>query len=233
MSHEYSAIHFVAFFFRYLPITAAMQPPIECDVAYRDQCHLRLREITIMSTVPGNAESTGTQSNDAQQPVATIDIEKLFREHRHHLQRFVERYVRNSDDAADVVQNTFVEAVRCAERFSGLSKPSTWLFGIALNLARNQVRRNCADLYETVDEAFIEQIADLHADPADLIERRQIADKVQALLEELPPKIRATFEAVLDGDATYEQAAEQLNIPVGTLRSRVSRVRATVRSRFG
>lgn len=206
------------------------------------------------STAPGNTEPTGSQPKDARKPAgkpagtpdakagkpnegqnsnATIDIEKLFREHRHHLQRFVERYVRNSEDAEDVVQNTFVEAVRCADRFSGLSKPSTWLFGIALNLARNQVRRNCADLSETVDESFIEQIADLHADPATLIEHREIADKIQALLEELPPKIRATFEAVLEGDSTYEQAAEQLDIPVGTLRSRVSRVRATVRSRFG
>jgi RNA polymerase sigma-70 factor (ECF subfamily) len=177
--------------------------------------------------------STGephTASMDAA-PVA-IDIDQLYRAHKQHLFRFVQRYVRNAEDAEDVVQKTFIEAMRCADRFSGLSKPSTWLFGIALNLARNQVRRNCANQYEAVDETFMEQIADTHADPAMLIELRQIAEKVDAMLNALPTKIRNTFEAVLDGEATYEEAAEQLHIPVGTVRSRVSRVRAAVRAEW-
>lgn len=187
----------------------------------------------MMPIAINGSETAGEESAAVQSPSAAIDIEKLFREHRHHLIRFVERYVRTREDAEDVVQNTFLEASRCAHRFSGLSKPSTWLFGIALNLARNQVRRNYADMYEAIDDAFIEQIADVHADPAEVIEHRQIADRVQTLLEDLPPKIRATFESVLEGEATYEQAAARLEIPVGTLRSRVSRVRATVRARFG
>lgn len=166
-------------------------------------------------------------------PAVTIDIVALYREHRTHLLRFVQRYVGNHDDAEDVVQNTFIEAVKCAHRFSGLSKPSTWLFGIALNLARNQVRRRVADRYDSVEEEFMEQLVDIHADPAMLYELRQIAGKVEALLGELPEKIRSTFEAVLDGDATYEEAATQLQIPIGTVRSRVSRVRAAVRNEYG
>jgi RNA polymerase sigma-70 factor (ECF subfamily) len=174
--------------------------------------------------------------DDQSQPPAqavTIDVVALYTEHRNHLLRFVQRYVGSHEDAEDVVQNTFIEASKCAHRFSGLSKPSTWLFGIALNLARNQVRRNIADRRDAVDENFMEQIVDTHADPAVLYEMRQMAEKVESLLNELPVKIRATFEAVLDGDATYEEAAEHLHIPIGTVRSRVSRVRATVRSKYG
>ncbi|NHZ41594.1 MULTISPECIES: RNA polymerase sigma factor [Massilia] len=174
------------------------------------------------------------------QPAATlntttpaIDVRRLFMAHRQHLVRFVQRYVRSLEDAEDVVQNTFIEAMRCADRFSGLSKPSTWLFGIALNLARNQVRRNSADLYETVEEGFMEQIADQHANPADLFESRQITLQVDALLRSMPPKIRETFDVVVNGDASYEEAAAYLVIPVGTVRSRVSRVRAAVRQQFG
>lgn len=162
-----------------------------------------------------------------------IDINRLFRDHYQHLIRFVQRYARNSEDAEDIVQNTFMEALRCADRFSGLSKPSTWLFGIALNLARNQVRRNCADMYDSVEEDFIEQIVDQHADPADLIEARELSGKVEILLRSMPAKIRDTFDAVVSGDATYEEAAEYLHIPIGTVRSRVSRVRAAVRREFG
>lgn len=162
-----------------------------------------------------------------------LDFNKLFREHHSHLVRFVQRYVRNVDDAEDVVQNTFIEAVRCADRFSGLSKPSTWLFGIALNLARSHVRRSCAELREEVDEEFLEQIVDLHADPAHMVELREVAGKVEQLLDTLAPDIRATFQAVVDEDSTYEDAAQQLQIPVGTVRSRMSRVRAALRSHCG
>lgn len=162
-----------------------------------------------------------------------IDVEKLYREHRQHLIRFVQRYVRHAEDAEDVVQNAFMEAMRCADRFSGLSKPSTWLFGIALNLARNHVRRNCSEMTETIDETILQQIVDTRADPAALFELREIAGKVDTLLAALHPDIRMTFEAVLDGASTYEEAAEQLNIPIGTVRSRVSRVRSAVRAECG
>lgn len=174
------------------------------------------------ATAPG----TGTAATP-------LDVNQLFRTHRRHLLVFVRRYLRNEADAEDVVQATFVEALRCRERYSGLSKPSTWLFGIALNMARNQVRRNVTDKYEEVDDTFMEQLLDPRADPAGIVEARQITASIETLLAKLPAPIRETFEAVLDGDATYEQAAQQLNIPIGTVRSRVSRVRAAVRQQFG
>ncbi|MGI4847862.1 MAG: RNA polymerase sigma factor [Janthinobacterium lividum] len=180
-------------------------------------------EMTALTEVT-NVEQTG---------IPLVEIASLFQKHKMHLMHFVQRYVSSWDDAEDVVQNTFVEAVRCAHRFSGLSKPSTWLFGIALNLARNQVRQNGADRYDTVDEDFMEQIIDVHSDPAKIFEIRQIAAKVDVLLADLPVKIRATFEAILEGDMTYEEAAAELCIPVGTVRSRVARVRSAARAQCG
>jgi RNA polymerase sigma factor (sigma-70 family) len=183
-------------------------------------------EMTETTTVQDHAPATAA-------PAAAIDISALFLKHRTHLLHFVQRYVTSWDDAEDVVQNTFLEATRCAGKFSGLSKPSTWLFGIALNLARNQVRQNGADRYDSVEEDFMEQIVDMHSDPAKIFEVRQIASKVDNLLAELPQKIRATFEAILEGEMTYEQAAAELRIPVGTVRSRVARVRAAARTECG
>jgi RNA polymerase sigma-70 factor (ECF subfamily) len=182
-------------------------------------------------------ETTATPCADASAPAPAaslhkLDLDQLFREHRRHLLRFVMRYVRSEADAEDVVQNTFIEALRSADRYAGLAKPSTWLFGIALNLARTRVRSNHADKYTEVDESFMDQLVDHHADPARLIELRQITGKLEILLDSLPDDVRATFDAVLDGESTYEAAAERLAIPIGTVRSRVARVRATVRSHF-
>lgn len=161
-----------------------------------------------------------------------IDVHKLFKDHHQHLLRFVRRYLRNAEDAEDVVQGTFIEALKCADRYAGRSKPSTWLFGIALNLARNQIRRNCNEMTDSVDEIFINEIPDQNSDPARLVEIRQIVIKVHSILNELPPRFRETFEAVLDGEASYEEAACQLEIPIGTIRSRVSRVRASFRAQL-
>lgn len=166
-------------------------------------------------------------------PVPLLDINQLFREHQTHLIRFVQRYVRNVDDARDVVQNTFLESVRCADRFSGASKPSTWLFGIALNLARNHVRRNYALSARQADESLIEDIVDQGADPADLVQNQDLADKVEKMLAELPVRIRETFETVLEEEASYADAAVKMRIPIGTVRSRVSRVREQIRTILG
>lgn len=191
-------------------------------------------ETTLSSTATdeGADGAVAAAQSASQAAVPALDLDRLFRTHQVHLYRFVRRYVRNDEDAEDVVQQTFVEAVRCAPRFSGLSKPSTWLFGIALNLARNQVRRSYGDLSDAVEESVLEQFADEHGDPARLVEMRQIAGLAQQMMEQLPEDIRHTFEAVLEGDCTYEAAAAQLGIPIGTVRSRVSRVRAAMRERL-
>jgi RNA polymerase sigma factor (sigma-70 family) len=177
------------------------------------------------------AESDATVARSVETPLAVraVDLDRLFREHHYHLLRFVQRYLRNPQDAEDVVQSTFIEALRCADRYAGLSKPSTWLFGIALNLARNQARRNCTEIYDPVDEAFIDAQADERNNPAQMAELRQMVGKVEALLAGLSAEIRTTFETVLDRDATYQEAARELHIPVGTVRSRVSRVRSAAR----
>ena len=186
------------------------------------------------TTIDSVPKDSSVNANVAVQSesVPQIDIPELFNVHRHHLLRFIQRYLNNSADAEDVLQNTFLEAFRCADRFAGLSKPSTWLFGIALNQAHGQVRRNCGDKLELMDELQLSEFADEHADPAKIIQVRQMTNKVNEFLGDLSPKIRTTFEAVLEGDISYEEAAKQLQIPIGTVRSRISRVRASVRAEF-
>jgi RNA polymerase sigma-70 factor (ECF subfamily) len=177
------------------------------------------------------ANSSEVSDNAAQDKIEPLDIDRLYRDHSKHILRFVRRYLRRQEDAEDVLQNTFIEAMRCADRFSGLSKPSTWLFGIAINLARNLLRRHANEEFEEIDEAMLNGLIDEGADPAFIIEVRQIAAQVDMVLNMMQPEIKNTFEAVFDGLASYEEAAHEMDIPIGTVRSRVSRVRAAVRAR--
>ena len=190
-------------------------------------------DCTVDELLPETATRlTSEQPVSAEKPTSGItqaEIVDLYEQHRNHLTRFVQRYLGNQSDAEDVVQNTFLEALRCGHRFSGLSKPSTWLFGIALNLARNQGRRHQADRFDEFDESLLEELVDASADPAKQYELRQLAERVDKLIGELPAKIRDTFEAVLEGELTYDAAARVMQVPIGTVRSRVSRVRAAAR----
>jgi RNA polymerase sigma factor (sigma-70 family) len=166
---------------------------------------------------------------DSQTNCALIDVESLFKTHQKHVLLFVRRYVRDPSEAEDVVQSTFLEATRCAAKFSNLSKPSTWLFGIALNMARSHVRRKKNEVYLADIEQY-DEACDPIADPANAIEARDLALKSLALIDTLSDDLRTTFDAVLNCGQTYDLAARELGVPIGTVRSRLSRIREQLRT---
>lgn len=176
----------------------------------------------IQQVLGDNAESGNTAK------VRDIQVEELFRKHYVNLVRFTQRYVRNVDDARDVVQATFIEAIRCSSRYNGSSQPSTWLFGIALNLARNHARKHYVASTRHVEERLLNDLLDLTANPADLVENQQLANSVEKMLSKLPQRLRETFELVFENEAAYAEAAEKMRIPVGTVRSRISRLRKKI-----
>ena len=160
--------------------------------------------------------------------IPEVHVDQLFNKHYVNLVRFTQRYVRNVDDAKDVVQATFIEAIRCSDRFNGTSLPSTWLFGIALNLARDHARKHYAASIRMADESLINDLLDMSANPADLIENRQLANNIATMISKLPQRLRDTFELVLEHDANYAEAAKKMQIPIGTVRSRISRIRQQI-----
>jgi RNA polymerase sigma factor (sigma-70 family) len=160
---------------------------------------------------------------------APIDINTLYKTHHKHVLLFVRRYVRDANDAEDVTQSAFLEATRCAANFSHLSKPSTWLFGIALNMARNHIRKQLptGTFCDVEDEANEQE--DPFGDPAKLVEARELLGKSLNLVGTMSEELQATFSTVIDTDQTYDLAAKELGIPIGTVRSRLSRIRAQLR----
>ncbi|MEB0136392.1 RNA polymerase sigma factor [Actimicrobium sp. CCC2.4] len=172
-----------------------------------------------------NTLSNDTIEPDVSPPIPGIHIDQLFKKHHVSLIRFTQRYVRNIDDAKDVVQATYIEAIRCANRYNGSSQPSTWLFGIALNLARNHARQHYVKSLRNADESLLYDMVDMSADPADLAQNQQLANSVEKMLSKMPQRLRETFELVLEHEANYAEAAEKMRIPIGTVRSRISRIR--------
>ena len=108
-------------------------------------------------------------------PLLERDQETLFRDlidqHQRRLYRFVIKYIDHPDDAADITQQAFVEAARTIASFRGDSKLSTWLFGIAMNMVRNYMRKMIEqDLYELPVLSFQELTQEINIQPLARVE---------------------------------------------------------------
>ena len=120
--------------------------------------------------------SSELQSDPSSEiPPLERDQEILFRDlidqHQRRLYRFVIKYIDHPDDAADITQQAFVEAARTIASFRGDSKLSTWLFGIAMNMVRNYMRKMIEqDLYELPVLSFQELTQEINIQPLARVE---------------------------------------------------------------
>jgi RNA polymerase sigma factor (sigma-70 family) len=169
-------------------------------------------------------------------PLLERDQEILFRDlinqHQRRLYRFVIKYIDHPDDAADITQQAFVEAARTIASFRGDSKLSTWLFGIAMNMVRNYLSRAPHRVYKFETDEVLLSVAGSAPDPSDSLEQKQILDLVEVAFSELPEEMSEVLGLVAIDEISYQDAAEILSIPLGTVRSRVSRARAVLRTHF-
>jgi RNA polymerase sigma-70 factor (ECF subfamily) len=136
------------------------------------------------------------------------------------------RLTRNAADAEDLVQDTYVKAFRSAKQFKPGTNLKAWLFTILHNTQRNQRRDSGRDPVE-VDSERVESAlpVDPSASPEQQLLRDALDADLQEALDELPEAFR---EAVWLRDVeefTYQEIAEMLGIPVGTVMSRISRAR--------
>ena len=178
-----------------------------------------------MSAVEANESLDGTNKDEI--------FRVLVARHRSRLQRFVLRHIGHADDADDIAQGAFIEAARTIESFRGQSQLSTWLYGIAMNLVRNYLNRapHRRHLFEG-DEQLDLMPSLAHDDVLEVVSRQQTLHKLLASMEELPSSMREVLMLVAVDEMSYEEAAAILSVPVGTVRSRLSRARASLRARL-
>jgi RNA polymerase sigma-70 factor (ECF subfamily) len=157
----------------------------------------------------------------------------IFRRHAPHLQRYIARRL-GPQAAEDVLNEVFLVAFR-QRRSYDLNRPDArpWLFGIATNLVGRQRRSEVRALkalsvsgVDPVTEAFVER-SDARVVAA------SAGRKLAAALAALKAPFRDALLLVAWADLTYEETAAALGVPVGTVRSRVSRARSTMRAALG
>jgi len=138
--------------------------------------------------------------------------------------------------AEDVAQETFLRAYKSAARYRQISKFSTWLYTIALNLCRNELRRRKFKTYslegmaERDEESKVRvDIPDEKTQPDLDLERKEAGTLVRQAVEKLPEKFKTPLVLRDIQELTYEEISEILDLPEGTVKSRINRGRLRVK----
>jgi RNA polymerase sigma-70 factor (ECF subfamily) len=143
---------------------------------------------------------------------------------------------RNRDDASDLVQETMLRGLRFFDQFTPGTNCRAWLLTILYNVFRNRYRQSAFERVAATEEEFEDHIENLSLrsdtptnNPETLVVERSMEGEVQAALDSLPEDFRTVLLMVDLQELRYEEAASVLEIPVGTVRSRVSRGRAMLK----
>jgi len=191
----------------------------------------------IVELEPGKADADQELVRRVQRgDRAAFDV--LVRKYQHKIVKLVTRYVHDGAEALDVSQEAFIKAYRAIHGFRGDSAFYTWLYRIAINTAKNHLvaesRRPLEHGMDLQDPEQYDVQARLRDNdtPERLLLTDEIQRTVEAAIAELPEDLRtAIVLRELEG-MSYEQIAETMGCPVGTVRSRIFRAREAIDARL-
>ena len=167
-----------------------------------------------------------------------VDFDEVYDRFRRPVWRLAKRMTGNEEEALDTTQEVFLRVWRGLDGFRGEAKLSTWVFQIAWNHLRAHRRktgRHMRVIQEDVGED--QNFVDVAQDPQPNPERRaaavELLDLVEASLQELPEHYRVVVWLRDGEDLSYEEISRVLDIPIGTVRSRLARARSLLRKAVG
>jgi RNA polymerase sigma-70 factor (ECF subfamily) len=174
----------------------------------------------------GRARAKVESNRDAFEAAALTHLDSLY--------GAALRLTRQPDDAEDLVQETYLKAFRASDSFAAGTNLKAWLFTILHNTWRNVVRdrsRNPVD----VDSEAVERAQDTAGDrdsPERMLTRRAMGEGLRAALDSLPPAFRQAVWLRDVEELSYAEIAGVLDVPIGTVMSRISRGRRLLHERL-
>jgi len=176
-----------------------------------------------------NADDINNHPNTFMNQIIRISINDSRK-----LKRFIWRFEHNEENIEDIIQDAVIEALRCEHSFEYRSSVETWFFGVAANVARRHVARRSVhskrvtsldDHAEWTEFDGMDGLPCESSTPDGAFQFNQFVSDLSTQIEQFPADLRRTFELVcIEGNA-YQDAAAMLQIPIGTVRSRVNRAR--------
>lgn len=163
---------------------------------------------------------------------AAFDL--LVRKYQNRVISLVTRYVKNNVTAQDIAQEAFIKAYRGLKNFRGDSAFYTWLYRIAINTAKNHLvaqSRRVPDFEIDAQEAEVFGTSELLQDqdtPEKAMLTEEIKQEVFAAIEKLPEDLKTAITLRELEGLSYEEIAEAMDCPIGTVRSRIFRAREAV-----
>jgi RNA polymerase sigma-70 factor (ECF subfamily) len=194
-------------------------PPVETSQRARER--LKLHELSdgnvVVRHLEGDPQAFGT----------------LVDRYQTRLLNFINRTIGDRDRAEDLVQEVFIRVFRHLHRFDQTKKFSTWIYTIASNLAKNELRnrsRNPLVLFQTIKKNWDAdhrplQFEDRTARPDDLYRKRFLKDVVERCVAHLPEHHREVFVLRELEGKSYQEIAEITGCNLGTVKSRLNRAR--------
>lgn len=164
-------------------------------------------------------------------------FEEIVRRYQKKVYNTTYRMMGNPEDANDLAQEVFIRVYRNLERFQGKSSFSTWLFTIATNICRDELRKRqrrvpVQSLSEPIhleDGDLEREIADESMTPETLSLNREFHDEVQAVIDQLPAEQKEVIVLREIQGFSYEEIADIAGVSLGTVKSRISRARMNMR----
>jgi RNA polymerase sigma-70 factor (ECF subfamily) len=158
----------------------------------------------------------------------------LYSRYQHKIAGLVSRFIRDSHEVEDVTQEAFIKAYRALPRFRGDSAFYTWLYRIAINTSKNYLvsrnRRPPATDIDAEDAEFMDGADALKQveNPQNELARDELARVIDDAITDLPSDLRTAVSLREFEGLSYEQIAEVMDCPVGTVRSRIFRAREAI-----
>ena len=161
-------------------------------------------------------------------------FDMLVLKYQYKVHAIVSRYIKDFDEVNDVVQEAFIKAYRALAKFRGESQFYTWLYRIAVNTAKNYLvarnRRPPASDVDAADADYYEggdRLRDIDS-PENLLYRDELEEVVDHAIRDLPEDLRTAVTLREFEGLSYEEIAEVMDCPVGTVRSRIFRAREAI-----